>query len=328
MLNNFVNIYDFIRVIEKIRQGETSKILRKFLPQKSKSKIEKAWEHNETPPRNWWDIPQVLERWNFLVSGNTSFEIYNYTAQKYFKNKKNLCAISLCSGTGHNEINWAKTNCFEKITGFDLSSERVKAANAFAKAEKLDSVLSFRIDDAVNLKLENQSFDVIIADGALHHLTPLEQIIRDQKKALKKNGLFILKDFVGPTRFQWTDAQLNYVNILLNELPIKYKRRWKSNTIKRKHYKPSKLSMILSDPSEAVGSSNILYVLEKHFSLVEMKPMGGTILQLLFNDIAHNFINNDEETIKWINYCFKYEDELLTSNKIYSDFIYAVYKNN
>ena len=86
--------------------------------------------------------------------------------------------------------------------------------------------------------------------------------------------------------------------------------------------------MILSDPSEAVESSNILNVLGNHFSLLEMKPMGGTILQLLFNDIAHNFINDEEETLKWIRHCFDFEDEFLASNKINSDFVYAVYKKS
>lgn len=327
MLNNFINIYDFIRVAEKIRQGEFTKIADRVFPLKQNSKIINAWKHNETPPRNWWDIPQVLERWNFLVTGNSSFGIHDYTSRKYFKDKNNLHAFSLCSGTGHNEINWAKTKCFEKIQGFDLSRERVNTANDFAKKENVDSILSFKVDDAVRLKLENESFDVIIADGALHHLTPLEDIIVNLKYSLRKNGFLILKDFVGPTRFQWTDTQINYVNELLNELPEKYTRRWKSNTIKKKHHKPSRLSMILSDPSEAVESSNILNVLSKHFSVLEMKPMGGTILQLLFNDIAHNFINDEVETLKWINFCFDYEDKLLASNKINSDFVYAVYKN-
>ena len=95
MLNNFIKIYDFIRVVEKIRQGELTKIAARVLPLKQNSKIINAWKHNETPPRNWWDIPQVLERWNYLVTANTSLDIYNYTAQKYFNNKNNLNAFSL-----------------------------------------------------------------------------------------------------------------------------------------------------------------------------------------------------------------------------------------
>lgn len=328
MFNNYINIYDFIRIVEKIRQGELTKILSRFIPQKESSKIAKAWRHNESPPKNWWDIPQVLERWNYLVTGNTSLSIYEYTAHKYLYNEKELAAFSLCSGTGHNEICWASTKAFSKIEGFDISPERVAAANESAQKLNLSSILGFRVDDAANLNLRPEFYDVIIADGALHHLTPLEEIIKNLKNALKKNGLFILKDFVGPTRFQWTDEQLNSVNKLLNELPSKYKHRLKSNSIKNKHYRPSKLSMILSDPSEAVESSNILNTLGNYFELIEIKPMGGTILQLLFNDIAHNFINNEEETLKWIKFCFDFEDGLLKANKIKSDFVYAVYKND
>lgn len=327
MFNNYVNIYDIFRLTEKIRQGDLFKILSRFIPQKDSLKIAKAWQHNDNPPKNWWDIPQVQKRWSFLVTGEESISIHDYTAKKYLTELKDLSAFSLCSGTGHNEINWTKTGCFKSIKGFDLALTRVKAANDFSRRENLNSILSFEVKDAVNLNLEKELFDVIIADGALHHLTPLDEIIKKLKYALKKNGLFILKDFVGPSRFQWTDKQILAVNFLLNKLPEKYKRRWKSDSIKNKHYKPSKLSMILSDPSEAVESSAILNVLKKHFSLLELKPMGGTILQLLFNDIAHNFLNEDAETQKWINYCFNYEDSLLKSNEISSDFVYAIYKN-
>lgn len=327
MFGNYINIYDFKRVADKIRQGELNKILSRFLPGKETSKVVNAWQHNESPPKNWWDIPQVNERINFLVTGDTSTSIFEYAADKYLKSKKKLSAFSLCSGTGHNEINWAKTGCFSKIEGFDLSPSRVEASNRLSASENVNSILSFRIENALDLELKSNSFDVIIADGALHHLTPLNDIISNLKSALKNNGLFILKDFVGPTRFQWTESQLKHVNTLLNELPEKYRLRWDSNSIKTKHYKPGKLSMILSDPSEAVESSNILAVLESQFSLLELKPMGGTILQLAFNDIAHNFLNDDDETKEWLNYCFNFEDKLLSSEAIQSDFVFAVYKN-
>jgi len=44
--------------------------------------------------------------------------------------------------------------------------------------------------------------------------------------------------------------------------------------------------------------------------------------------MLNNFINNNEETLKWIKHCFDFEDKLLASKKINSDFVYAVYKNN
>lgn len=325
MFNNYINIYDLQRAFEKIKQGELSKILSAIIPLNKSEKIRSAWKHHISPPKNWWDIPQVQKRWNYLVTGNPEITIYNYTAQK-FLSAKNLSALSLCCGTGHNEINWAKTEVFSNICAFDLSPDRIAEANQSAKKENLDSILSFKVDDAVNLELEDKHFDVIIADGALHHLTPLHDIVKKFSYSLKKDGLLILKEFVGASRFQWSDAQLNYVAELLSMLPDKYKKRWKSKSIKNKHYRPSRLSMILSDPSEAVESSNILPVLNNHLELIELKPMGGCILQLAFNDIAHNFINSDEETSKWINTCFDFEDSLLNSNKLESDFVFAVYK--
>ncbi|MBU2491782.1 MAG: hypothetical protein KJ571_04090 [Bacteroidetes bacterium] len=83
MFNNYVNIYDIYRLTEKIRQGDLFKILSRFIPQKDSLKIAKAWQHNDNPPKNWWDIPQVQKRWNLLVTGQESISIHNYTAKKY-----------------------------------------------------------------------------------------------------------------------------------------------------------------------------------------------------------------------------------------------------
>ena len=36
---------------------------------------------------------------------------------------------------------------------------------------------------------------------------------------LEPGGLLFVEDFVGPARFQWTDAQLEAINRLLSRLP-------------------------------------------------------------------------------------------------------------
>lgn len=65
-------------------------------------------------------------------------------------------------------------------------------------------------------------------------------------------------------------------------------------------------------------------LIERIFNVVEIKKYGGTILQLLFKDIARNFLKDDEETQNFIQLCFKIEDELLENKEIQSDFILAL----
>ena len=326
MFNNLVNTSDIYRVIEKLRQGEINKIINRLIPARLKDKVKKAWEYEDTPPKNWWNIPAVEKRLNSLVTGNLNKTFYEYTAEKFLNNAQNLIGLSICCGTGHAEIEWIKTNAFHRIDGVDLSPSRIEFAIEQAKSLRLESKINYYVDDILNFEIINNKYDVIFAEGALHHLTPMDSIIKKLKDNLKPGGLLILNDFVGPTRFQWTKKQLKYVNELLQEVPHKYRKRWKSNTIKSKHYRPSKLSMILSDPSEAVESSQIIKTLDKYFELVEIKNLGGTLLQLFFNDIAHNFLNDNEETQRWLEFIFAWEDELMAKKEIESDFVFAVYR--
>lgn len=82
--------------------------------------------------------------------------------------------------------------------------------------------------------------------------------------------------------------------------------------------------MILSDPSEAVNSENILPKIKKRFKITEENPYGGNILQLTLKDISHNFIGESKEGIQLMNALFKIEDDFLNNgNK--SDFIFGIY---
>jgi hypothetical protein len=98
------------------------------------------------------------------------------------------------------------------------------------------------------------------------------------------------------------------------------------NKLKVNIYRPSKLKMILRDPSEAVESSNILPYLNEIFEIVEIREYGGTILHLLFSEIAHNFISDEPEVKRWLKICFEIEDLLLAEEELNSDFIVAVCK--
>lgn len=84
--------------------------------------------------------------------------------------------------------------------------------------------------------------------------------------------------------------------------------------------------MLLMDPSEAVESSKIMPLLRKVFDIVEVKEYGGTILNLLFSDIAHHFISNDEDAKRILRLCLDIEDLLLELKEVPSDFAFVACK--
>ncbi|MEH0421057.1 hypothetical protein [Streptomyces sp. B21-083] len=69
--------------------------------------------------------------------------------------------------------------------------------------------------------------------------------------------------------------------------------------------------MVLDDPSEAVDAAALLPGLRREFDVVEERPYGGTLLHLAFSGIAHNFLDQEPETLALLERCFALEDAVL-----------------
>jgi SAM-dependent methyltransferase len=319
-----VNIHDLEALVEHIRQGQfpLRRIVSTLLAT-GKGRTEEAWSI-ERPPTAWSHIPLIQRHWNCVVTGNAYTGYYEYVLTKYLSDRSSLVALSLACGSGGSELAWAQLGKFARIDAYDLSKERIEYAKRRAREAHCDHILNYEVADVYDLKVIDDHYDVVLAENALHHFTPLDKLLYKIHRCLKPDGYLIVKDFVGPTRFQWTDKQLDIVNGLLAVIPRRYRIRWGSGTVKSRVFRPSILSMILGDPSEAVESSRIMPLLRKAFEIVEVKEYGGTVLHLLFGDIAHNFISEDEETIRILKLCIEVEDLLLGAGELPSDFALAI----
>lgn len=268
----------------------------------------------------------MRERWNYLVSGDANVDYYEYISRKYLSDRECLHALSLACGTGHRELKWAEVGKFKNIDAYDLSEARIEYARNKANEKGYSEIINYHVGDVYNIEMCEGYYDIVLGEQSLHHFSPLDGILLRINSSLKPNGYFIVNEFVGPTRFQWTDRQLEVVNGLLSILPVKYRIKWNGSSIKSKVFRPSRLSMILSDPSEAIESSRILQLLGQVFDVIEVREYGGTILQLLFNEIAHNFLSEDYEIQHFMRLCFEIEDLLIENRDIQSDFVIAVCK--
>ncbi|MCK5056148.1 MAG: class I SAM-dependent methyltransferase [Candidatus Aminicenantes bacterium] len=323
MFNNLFNIHDLSRLFEKIKEGQVKSLLKKITGSR-KNRITDSWKHTQSPPVNWENIPAVKERLNTMVSGNAAVNHRSYIIQTYLQPRKNLTALSLGCGTGQNEIAWAETGIFKRIDAFDISENRILRAVKAAAGKECDGVVKFSVSDALKQDIGEDKYDLVFFEGSLHHFFPAAEILRKASRSLKHDGYVVVYDFVGPTRFQWRKRQLEIADSLLTILPDRYKRKWNNGALKTRVYRPGRLFMTLSDPSEAAESAEILPCLRHIFNIVEIKEMGGTILHLLFNGIAHHFRQDDPETRDWLNLCFTVEDLLIKTKEITSDFVLAV----
>jgi hypothetical protein len=132
--------------------------------------------------------------------------------------------------------------------------------------------------------------------------------------------VFHLHEFVGPVRFQWTDAQLALANGFLDSLPMRL-RRMPSGALKGRLRRPTIEAMLVLDPTEAIRSAEIPALLRDHFDVVEERRLGGALVHIALGDIAQNFDPADPEARSALERLFALEDEAMADGRIGSDFV-------
>ncbi|MGO9685170.1 MAG: class I SAM-dependent methyltransferase [Beijerinckiaceae bacterium] len=170
--------------------------------------------------------------------------------------------------------------------------------------------------------LPEATYDAIFAVSSVHHVSNLENLFQQCRKALKTNGLMFLDEYIGPTQFQTSPMITELINRLLAALPARYRKSLFANdgsTIDR--YMPSPVEHFLkTDPSEAIRSAEIIDILKRWFDIVEFRPYGGAIQHMLFSGITGNFDENSETDAALLNIIAMFEETLEKHGVIASDF--------
>ena len=318
MFDNLINAQDLGYFIRVVRSGRIVRIVQRLLGGHA-SAVQSTWAHTETPPIRFWDIPAVHRRTNRLLTGDPNVDYIAYLADKYLFSRTPLIGLSLGCGIGLKELTWASRIDFTRLDAYDVSPQRIATAQATARERGIASV-QFQSADIYQITWLAQHYDVVFSNQSMHHFSPLEPLCAHIRRALKSDGYLILSEYVGPSRFQWTNRQLDVVNGVLATLPERYRRLWQEHTVKKRVYRPSRLRMMLSDPSEAVESDRIIPTVERYFEVVERRDYGGTIIHPLFADIAANFKGDDPDTQHLLDLCFQIEENLIVLGDISSDF--------
>lgn len=323
-MKTIISAGDLIDVYYKLRTSGFSNLLSRIIPASKENKVKKAWDSTFTGSQtSWWLVPLVQQRWNLLITGDSNSDYAEYVVQKYLSGRFNLKLLSPGCGTGNKELKFARFKNFSSVEAFDVSPKRIKVARQTVSESGYKNV-NFTISDALKFNYGSGNYDVIVFDSFLHHVQNLDEILDKVKYSLKPDGLLLINEYVGPNRFQFPGEQIIAANEIFSKIPADKRKRWKSDKIKSRIYKPGLLRMVLSDPSEAVNSERILVKVRDRFKTLEEKPYGGNILQLVLKDISHNFINESRESTELLQYLFNAEDEYLkTVDK--SDFIFGVY---
>lgn len=172
----------------------------------------------------FWNLPGWKEHQNILASGSPDKDWLEVLKQKV---PKQICnegrALSLGCGSGCLEPIMLSKKLCHRVDACDISHDLIAGAQRSVNLKNLP--IHYFQADLNKIQLEENKYDLVIASGILHHIQNLENLFEQVFKTLKPSGVFIVYDYVGPSRFQWSEEQKLACNEILKSIPWSY--RWK-----------------------------------------------------------------------------------------------------
>jgi ubiquinone/menaquinone biosynthesis C-methylase UbiE len=280
-----------------------------------------------------------------------------WTVEKYLKNKIPFeKCLSICCGFGEIERSLSRLNVAKKIVGMDIAPGAVEKAKVKAKEQGLNNI-DYYVGDLNNDDIPENEYDLIWANGALHHIDKLEVVIPKLKNALKSGGFLVANEYVGNNYQQVGKRQQELINSVRHLLPdelcqkevvrLKYpegnsilmrgirfiKRKlykyWNNNySVYEKIWEPPSIEYFLkNDPSEGINSQNIIPTLKKHFDNIDVKYFDGSILMYVLDaKFYDNFDINNTSHRKILQNLFEIEDTYIQSGDLSRDNAHIICK--
>lgn len=294
-------------------------------------KVAKLWgERAKISPENrecHWTDSSIIKQYYIhpTISGNKDNNWFIWVKDNFFS-KPIKRALSLGCGDGCLERHGAYINVFKECDAFDISPEAIDIAKRKAEELGISERINYDVRNIDNIKLKRQYYDVVFCAMSLHHFENLEHVLSEIEDSLKADGLFIINEYVGPNRFQWTDKQLEIANNIFSLLADKYRFDPTTNNIKHSVQRVPIDHMLATDPSEAVRSAEIIPLIEKRFEILKRIDYGGTLINPVLDNIIVNFDENKPEDMSILKLIFYIEKLLIQENILENNFSLIISK--
>ena len=301
-------------------------------PRDASVKVKEVWGkfarmRNQQAELSWTDSNYIAANYiNMAISGRPDVNWLVDALNNFVVTEVNW-ALNLGCGGGDIELYAKQKNMVRNFDSIDISPEAIRVAIERTSKENLKG-LNFRACNINDFESSENKYDVVFAAASLHHFDKLEVVFEKVKTCLKKDGFFVYSEYVGPSRFQWTDEQLEIMNDIIKMLPSSFRiDHLQNGGVKEEIRRMSIQEMILMDPSEAIRSAEIIPLTEKNFRIVKRVDYGGTLLFMLLQGIIPNFKLSDPKDKSIFDLILYLERKLIESKVLSSDFAYVVAKN-
>lgn len=156
--------------------------------------------------------PRIVAYRNSKICGDSMISWPELIKQRYGRFGT---ACSLGSGTGWIEKALLELDLFDRLELFDLSEPALTLSvqNLMGVGSRRCEVIGTQQD--INfIELPRNRYDFILCHSALHHIINLEHVFDQITHALTGNGILVIDEFIGPSRWQWSPKIICLVNTL------------------------------------------------------------------------------------------------------------------
>jgi SAM-dependent methyltransferase len=261
----------------------------------------------------WWESDYIIRRINRRVCGESlpgmTSGLHQLALQRFAGQVPFEHGVSIGCGTGLKERSVIRSGLVDHFTLFELSSVGIERGRKEAAEAGLADKMNFRMEDGLLAETREGVYDVVYWNNALHHMFDVKAALEWSWRVLRKGGVLLMDDFVGPTRMQWSDRLLAINTSMRKALPPEYLRNpWQPNqmlpTTVGRH---SVETIMAGDPSECADSVNILPELTRIFPDAWVQKTGGGIYHLGLSDVLHNIIA--AENYEMLEKILEFDDE-------------------
>ncbi len=289
---------------------------------------EKAAEWWSDPDRTvsgtqWLEIPGAVENMNHRATGDPEMDWITHSAGLLAKFAKPIKALSLGCGFGVIERVLRRSDYCQLIHGVDVAEGAIEGARKAALDEGLDG-LTYEVADLNTANLPKETYDTVYIHAALHHVFQLEHLLDQIKQTLKPGGFFVIYEYIGPSQMQFPRRDLELADAFLNAIPERYRSMPRLKGIKKEGLRLSLDTMNSSDPSESIRASEIVPLTASRFEVRHFRYVGGTLLFLIFSEIAGNFKENDAEIMPLVKALIVLDNFLIDNKILPSYHVYMV----
>lgn len=247
--------------------------------------------HANTKVKLSWLESKVVENFiNKRISGNES---QNWVTElKKIHSEPFQRALIVGCGAGQLDRDLIRENLFQVGLGVDIARTSLALAEKNAEIECLSNQLSYQFFDLEEGDYASLGeFDLVIIQMAAHHVSKLDFFFKNIRKILdKKRGIIALYEYIGPNRFWHSDNTVKIINQLLDSIGDEYKFNHlvSDGSLRKEYTRTSEEHFLKHDPSEAIRSEDIIRILKKYFSIIDIKSCGGQINHMLLTGITEN----------------------------------------